>query len=86
MIPNSKGLLFIFKKPSYHYFWMKNTLIPLAIIFIAKNKSVISVQKGIPKSKKLIPSKGLVPYVLEVPWNAGKYLKKNDKVKIIFNN
>ncbi len=84
MIPNNKGLLFIFKKPSLRYFWMKNTPTPLSIIFISKEKVVVSAKKGEPFSQKLIPSEGVVNFVLEVPFSGGKEIKKGNKVSFSF--
>ena len=55
---------------------MKNTLIPLDIIFINKNGSINKIYKNtIPKSLKRIISKGGVLAVLEI--NAGETNKNN---------
>ena len=41
-----KGMLFIFKEEKEHSFWMKNTLIPLDIIWINSNKEVIVISEN----------------------------------------
>jgi len=39
-------MLFVFEEPKHVDFWMKDTLIPLDIIFIDSDEKVISVAKG----------------------------------------
>lgn len=39
------GMLFIFDWEAVHPFWMKNTLIPLDIIWIDRNKEVVFISK-----------------------------------------
>lgn len=69
-MPDNAGMLFIFPNESERNFWMKNTHISLDILFINAKGEIINIAKyAKPKSKKGIPSKGAVKYVLEV--NAG---------------
>lgn len=42
-LPERKGMFFIFEKQGYLNFWMKNTLIPLDMIFIDKEGYVVHV-------------------------------------------
>ena len=70
------GMLFLFNNEKKASFWMKNTLIPLDIIFINKNGSINKIYKNtIPKSLKRIISKGEVLAVLEI--NAGEAIRNN---------
>ena len=70
------GMLFLFNNEKKASFWMKNTLIPLDIIFINKNGSINKIYKNtIPKSKKRIISRGEVLAVLEI--NAGEANRNN---------
>ena len=70
------GMLFLFDNEKKASFWMKNTLIPLDIIFINKNGSINKIYKNtIPKSLKRIISKGEVLAVLEI--NAGEANRNN---------
>ena len=59
-------------------FWMKDTYIPLDIIFVDSSNNVISVQKGIPESEELLTEHN-VAYVIEVNQNSG--IKPGDIVK-----
>jgi len=83
-----KGMLFIFKEENKHSFWMKNTLIPLDIIWINKDKKVVFISRNAQPCKKdacpLIPPDKKAQYVLEL--NGGISDKIGLKVgdKIIF--
>ena len=69
-IPDSVGMLFIFNKSEPQSFWMRNTSIPLDIIYIDENKKIVSIAKNTkPFSEEGIPSNGNAQYVVEV--NAG---------------
>lgn len=65
-----EGMLFDFKQPQVVYFWMKNTYLPLDMIFIRGDGTVVSISENAkPLSEKPISSVGPVRFVLEV--NAG---------------
>jgi len=75
-LKNNSGMLFLFDNEKKASFWMKNTFIPLDIIFINKNGSINRIYKNTkPKSLKRIKSKGEVLAVLEI--NAGEVNKHN---------
>jgi len=62
-----KGMLFTYAKPQSASFWMKNTLIPLDIIYIAPNGRVLSIARNaIPHDETPIPSGGYILGVLEI--------------------
>ncbi|MBN2250622.1 MAG: DUF192 domain-containing protein [Candidatus Altiarchaeota archaeon] len=68
-----KGMLFVFEQEGIHPFWMKNTLIPLDIIWISEDKKVVYVGRNA-QPCQTDPCPNIVPeaealYVLEV--NAG---------------
>ena len=46
-LPQGQGMLFVFEKPSYSSFWMRDMKFPLDIIFILDNK-VVRVFENIP--------------------------------------
>ena len=45
-LAQDKGMLFIFKKEAEYPFWMKNTLIPLDIIWINKDQEVVFIEEN----------------------------------------
>ncbi|RLK10707.1 DUF192 domain-containing protein [Ruegeria conchae] len=69
-MPNRSGMLFIFDPPQRVAFWMKNTLIPLDMIFTDKAGTVTRVHEGaIPGDLTPIEGGDSVYAVLEI--NAG---------------
>lgn len=77
-----QGLFFIFDNDAERFFWMKNTTIELAVIFIDRDFNVVSVRRGVPLSKTTLPSVKPVRFVLEVNWESGKSVLPGDKVKL----
>ena len=64
------GMLFVFAREHERAFWMKNTPVPLDIIYIDSSGGVVSVAENTtPYSTASIPSRAPAKYVLEV--NAG---------------
>lgn len=63
----TQGMLFIFPKEEKQGFYMKNTLIPLDIIFVNKKKEIIKIYKNTtPLSEQDLPSLKPALYVVEV--------------------
>jgi uncharacterized membrane protein (UPF0127 family) len=89
-MPDNRGMLFDFKSEQPVAFWMKNTYLPLDMIFISKAGKIVSIAENAePLSEKLIPSGAPVSGVLEV--NAGTaariQVKPGDTVRAsIFGN
>ena len=83
----NKGMLFIFEKQDIYQFWMKNTLIPLDIIWINENKEIVYIkQNALPckeNCNKITPDKK-AKYVLEINSGLIKELniKTNDNVNL----
>ncbi|MFD0989833.1 DUF192 domain-containing protein [Mariniflexile jejuense] len=70
LMAKNQGMLFIFDDETERFFYMKNTKIPLDIIYINANKTIVSFQKNAkPMDETSLPSNLPAKYVLEV--NAG---------------
>ena len=75
------GMFFVFEDEENQTFWMKNTLIPLDIIFIDKDMKIVDVKFAFPCQKNpcdLYISSKPSKYVLEV--NGNFTIKNNIKI------
>jgi uncharacterized protein len=82
-LPENAGMLFLYDRPQPVAMWMKNTLIPLDMVFISVDGTVHRIESNTePFSTAVIPSEGTIAAVLEL--NAGEAdkirLKRGDKV------
>lgn len=69
-LPEDEGMLFIFRRMQPRAFWMKNTRIPLDIIYLDQNLKVVSITKNAKPCKTprcpSYPSGQPAQYVLEL--------------------
>lgn len=73
-LPNDRGMLFDFKSEQPLMMWMKNTYLPLDMIFISRSGKVVGIaQNTEPLSERIISSGAPASAVLEV--NAGTVIK-----------
>ena len=81
-------ILFIFPKEDNYNFWMKNTLIPLDIIWISKNEEIVFIEKNVLPCKEdpcqIYTSPKKVLYVLEINSGQTEEIRINigDKIMI----
>ncbi len=67
------GMAFFFPRVAPQYFWMKNTLIPLDILFIDQNRRIVTIARGEPFSEARLGSNGPIETVIEL--DAGRAAK-----------
>jgi uncharacterized protein len=82
-LPDGKGMLFDFSPEQQVSMWMKNTYIPLDMIFIRADGRILRIAENTePLSTKIIPSGGPAKGVLEViAGTAQKYgIQPGDRV------
>lgn len=79
---SSEGMFFDYRDDPQDEisFWMQDTTMPLDIIFVGENDTVISVHKGIPLTEDLMTEKN-VYYVIELNEDSG--VKSGDEVEIL---
>lgn len=79
------GMLFDFREPLTARMWMKNTYIPLDMLFIREDGEITNIAKDtVPQSTTVLSSAEKVRYVLEL--NAGtttrRGIEPGDKVRL----
>ena len=75
-MPEHQGMLLLNEKPQRMNIWMKNTFIPLDIIYIDRNGYIVKiVENARTESTTVMPSDGKVKAVLEL--NAGQVRQKD---------
>jgi len=85
---DNRGMFFIFRREAPRSFWMRNTRIPLDIIYLDRNLRVVSISEDTPPCRTRqcpsYPSDGPAQYVLEL--NAGQAaaigLDKGDQISV----
>ena len=83
---DNEGMLFIFPREKIIKLWMKNTYIPLDVIFISENKVIVDMKKNMEKlSETIVKSKVKSRYALE--FNAGLINKLDIEIgdRVLFN-
>jgi uncharacterized membrane protein (UPF0127 family) len=84
-LADGHGMLFIFDSDVDHQFWMKNTLIPLDMLFIAHDGRIVGIHSdATPLSTVQIGVGALSRYVLEVPggWSKRHGVATGDRVEL----
>lgn len=79
MGPND-GMIFVFERAGQQCFWMKNTLIPLSVAFIADDGTIVNLDEMKPETLNPHCSAKPVRYVLEM--NTGWFSKRGLKAGI----
>lgn len=82
-MPDDHGMLFVFPQTESVGFWMKNTPMPLDLLFIGQDGRVKAIRRGEPQSEAVIAPDEPVRFVLELKaGTAGRQnIKEGDLVK-----
>ena len=77
------GMLFVNDEAGQRCFWMRNTLIPLTIAFVADDGTILNIADMAPQSDDSHCSAKPVKYALEVPlgWFAKRGFKAGLKLR-----
>ncbi len=65
-MPGNEGMLFVNDEPGQRCFWMRNTLIPLSIAFLADDGTIVNIADMAPRSDESHCSAKPVRYALEM--------------------
>jgi uncharacterized membrane protein (UPF0127 family) len=85
-LPDGSGMLFVFDDDADHEFWMKNTLIPLDMLFIAADGRIVGIRAdATPLSTAAIGVGAASRFVLEVPggWAGRHGVAAGDRVELV---
>jgi uncharacterized protein len=74
---SSEGMIFVFDRPGKQCFWMKNTLIPLVVAFVADDGTIVNLDEMKPQTLNPHCSTRPVRFVLEM--NTGWFAKRGIK-------
>lgn len=75
-MPADHGMLFDMGEDKPVMMWMKDTLIPLDMLFIARSGRIVGIaRRAVPMSEQIIPSPGPVRAVLELNGGAADRFK-----------
>ena len=86
-LPADGGMLFPFEKPRIGSFWMKNTLIPLDMIFVRADGSIDRIAENtIPESLEPVVSGGEVSAVLELAGGTAARLNIDETAKVTWKD
>jgi hypothetical protein len=90
-LANNSGMVFVYPNPREVSFWMKNTLIPLDMIFVDEDGTVLNVQHAEPQPNAstseldTYPSDGKAKYVVELPRGFANRTGVGPGSKLVFN-
>ena len=79
-----EGMLFVFPADQHLSFWMKDTLVPLSIAYIARDGTIREILDMRPLSERAVESAYAVRYALELPQGAftRSGVKAGDRIEI----
>ncbi len=79
----NRGMVFVFTQAQRHCMWMKNTLIPLSVAFIADDGTIINIADMQPQTEDSHCAARPARYALEMNqgWFADRGLKAGDPIR-----
>jgi uncharacterized membrane protein (UPF0127 family) len=83
MLPENRGMLFVFPDVAIHAMWMMNTYVPLSVAFIASDGTIINIEDMQPHTQNSHPAARPAKYALEMnqSWFRKRGIKPGDKVQ-----
>jgi uncharacterized membrane protein (UPF0127 family) len=77
MLPENRGMLFIFPDVAMHGMWMMNTYVPLSVAFIDREGRIINIEDMQPQTQNSHTAAKPAKYALEM--NLGWFAKRGIK-------
>lgn len=82
MLPENRGMLFIFPDVALHGMWMMNTHVPLSVAFLDRNGVIVNIADMAPHTQSSHNATRPAKYALEMNqgWFAKRGIKPGDRV------
>jgi uncharacterized membrane protein (UPF0127 family) len=82
MLPENRGMLFVFREPALHGMWMLNTYIPLSVAFLDANGVILNIEDMQPHTRDAHLARRPAKYALETNqgWFRKRGIKPGDRV------
>lgn len=83
-MPSDHGMIFVFPREERLGFWMRNTKIPLDLVYINREGKIVSIHKLEPFDETTVRSEGPAMYAIELNRGTAEKLKlkPGDTIKI----
>ena len=83
MLPENRGMLFIFTDIAHHSMWMMNTYVPLSVAFLDPSGTIINIEDMQPQTQNTHSAKKPAKYALEMNlgWFAKRGIKPGTKIE-----
>ena len=83
MLPENRGMLFVFPEAAIHSMWMMNTYVPLSVAFIDREGAIINIADMQPQTQTTHSAARAATYALETTqgWFAKRGIKPGAKVE-----
>jgi len=83
MLPENRGMIFVFPAEDRHAMWMKNTFIPLSVAFIDSKGVITNIEDMKPRTLDAHPAVRPVRYALEMNlgWFSRNGIKAGTKIE-----
>jgi len=82
-LPENEGMLFVYREPQELAFWMRNTFIPLDIVFVGADGIILNIHQARPLDESVLyRSAGAAKYVIETNqgWFSRHGIRPGDRV------
>jgi len=83
MLPENRGMLFVFPNIAHHGMWMMNTYIPLSVAFVDDAGMIINIEDMQPHTRDSHSAKSPARYALEMNlgWFRNRGIKPGMKIE-----
>jgi uncharacterized membrane protein (UPF0127 family) len=83
MLPENRGMLFVFADVATHAMWMMNTYVPLSVAFLDRDGTIINIEDMQPHTQTPHAAAKPAKYALEATqgWFAKRGIKPGTKVE-----